>query len=203
MTVQEKKRVQWAAGIVVTALYFGPSLMTHIRGVIFSHAVEGAGPKTIATAPPPPVRKDAPDPGKAQDLSGSWKGQTFVPDRGACSIHVEINPVSGKEGQYSADTSLSCAAPFQALGANAPKTPADAMAQVAERMTPTSAILSGAVSNGSIVFHVDQNIGVNQTPTGCDMTALTVTPFGATRVVITWKETDQGICHGGQLVASH
>lgn len=202
MTVQEKHRLWWIIGIVAAVLYFGPSLTRTVLSTARTH--QPTGPTTPLAPPPPPPPSRAQQEGAAlAALAGKWRGDIYVsPDRGVCDLHLEINPVPGQEDKYTGNTSLSCMAPMQMLGANAPKTVPDAMARTAVNATPTSTILSGAVSNGSIVFHVDQNIAVSQSPVGCDMTSLTATPFGAARVAITWKETDQGICHGGQLVAN-
>ena len=61
-------------------------------------------------------------------------------------------------------------------------------------MTPTSAIMSGAVVNGEIVFHIDKAIG---TPLdGCIWTGFTVSPF-ADQIAAQWQA---GTCQGGQMV---
>ena len=52
----------------------------------------------------------------------------------------------------------------------------------------------GAAAGGSIRFHVDQNIAVVQIPGACDMTSLTVTPFGAAGIEIAYNETNVGHC---------
>ncbi len=61
--------------------------------------------------------------------------------------------------------------------------------------TPTSAIFSGAIADGSIRFQSDKNI--DGAGTGCVMRTLNATPFGARQITAEWKDDP---CHGGQMI---
>jgi hypothetical protein len=63
------------------------------------------------------------------------------------------------------------------------------------RMSPAGAVLSGAMENGSIRFHVDKTVGTNSN--GCAATSLTLTPFGTNQLAAEWQE---GGCEGGHII---
>jgi hypothetical protein len=68
-------------------------------------------------------------------------------------------------------------------------------AAVLNKLNPADAILSGAMENGSIRFHVDKTIGTNSN--GCAATSFTVTPFGSNQLAAEWQE---GGCQGGHVI---
>jgi hypothetical protein len=63
------------------------------------------------------------------------------------------------------------------------------------RMSPAAAVLSGAMEDGSIRFHVDKTIGTNSN--GCGATAFTLTPFGGKQLAAQWQEAG---CQGGYVI---
>jgi hypothetical protein len=71
--------------------------------------------------------------------------------------------------------------------------------EAARQMTPASAIMTGTVENGDLVFTVDRTIG--KLGDGCSLTGtFKVSTFGLGKVVAQWQEGD---CEGGQLLLQH
>jgi hypothetical protein len=207
MTIDKKNNL-WKWGLLIAALYFGPSILSHIRMAISGRGQQAqrqiqqqtpqqTGQTPSSVKPQPYASLDA--------LAGNWKGQAMT-GRGQCWMTLELNTIPGNDGHYSADTRLICKPTFPAMIeiiGHQPGNQWELQDALTKAMNPTSAILTGAAAaNGSIHFHVDQNIAVAQVPGACDMTSLTVTPFGAARIAITYEETNVGHCHGGQIVAS-
>jgi hypothetical protein len=206
MTIDKKNNL-WKWGLLIAALYFGPSILSHIRMAVSGHGQQvqrqiqqqtqqQTGPTSSSAKPQTYAILDA--------LAGNWQGSAMIPDRGQCRMGLELQIVPGNEGHYSADTRLTCRPTLPAMIkiiGHPPGNTWELQDAMTKAMNLTSAILTGAAENGSIRFHVDQNIGVAQVPGACDMTSLTVTPFGATRIAIAYEETNVGHCHGGQIVA--
>jgi hypothetical protein len=201
----------WAAGLFIGALYFGPSIMSSVRSAIVTRQPQSQAAASTAAAQKGQAKHAGDRPSSASDpqaalstgLAGIWQGRAALNDRGVCQISLELRALPDKENAYAANSSLSCTPTvMQLLSRSKGMNSAGTMDTMAKAMSPTSAILTGAESNGSIRFHVDKNIGIEQVQGGCEMTSLAVTPFGASRILIEWHETDQGSCHGGQIIAA-
>lgn len=129
---------------------------------------------------------------------GHWRG-FVVPDRqDSCELDLELQD---KGGQFAGYSTLRC--PTDTTEAEemlrAKQLGPRAAMNYARRTTnPTSAILTGSAQDGSIRFHVDQNIGVGETPGACNMTSLTVTPFGTEQIAVVWQQ--EAPCPAGQMV---
>lgn len=124
------------------------------------------------------------------NLSGNWRGKTAIAGRGICALRFEL---SEKElGHFAGYSSLACAnfAPLMS-----PQDRGNIAAAVLNKLNPAEAILSGAMENGSIRFHVDKTIGTNSN--GCAATSFTVTPFGSNQLAAEWQE---GGCQGGHVI---
>jgi hypothetical protein len=201
MNIQTKHKLwMWGFGLLLAALYFGPSLL---RSILATAHAQGGGQQT-KTPQPPQVKNTEPPkpPDPLLSLVGNWKGRADLTGRGVCTIGIAIQEVPGNHDQYAANSGLSCVPTLMEMMAHKASNPAEQIDYTAKAQAPTSTILTGTANNGTVVFHVDQNIGVDQTPWGCNMTSLTVKPMGATpQILIEWKETDAGVCHGGQIVA--
>ena len=85
-------------------------------------------------------------------------------------------------------------------GESGKQTPAGMIDYMAKQMNPTSAILAGARSGDSVQFEVQMNVGVKELRHGCGMSSLSIAPFGTNQVAVDWKESQQGLCQGGQIV---
>jgi hypothetical protein len=205
----------WAAGLFIGALYFGPSIMSSVRSAIVTRQAQPQAAASTAAAQKAQAKRagdrasgtsaTSPDPQAALStgLAGTWQGRAALNDRGVCQISLELRELPDKENDYAANSSLSCTPTvMELLSRSKGMNSAGAMDTMGKAMSPTSAILTGNQANGSIHFHVDKNIGVEQVPGGCEMTSLSVTPFGASRILIEWHETDQGSCRGGQIIAA-
>src|ERR1022692_296191 len=124
------------------------------------------------------------------NLSGIWRGKTAIAGRGICALRFEL---SEKElGHFAGYSSLACAnfAPLMS-----PQDRGNIAAAVLNKLNPADAILSGAMENGSIRFHVDKTIGTNSN--GCAATSFTVTPFGSNQLAAEWQE---GGCQGDHVI---
>jgi hypothetical protein len=150
-------------------------------------------PPTVHDAPartPPSAPAPARAPATPVEISGIWQGKTAITGRGLCTLRVELH--ENAPGRFLGYSSLACAnfAPLMA-----PQDRGNTAAAVLNRMNPAEAILSGAMENGSIRFHVDKTIGASSN--GCAATSLTLTPFGSNQLAAEWQE---GGCEGGHVI---
>jgi hypothetical protein len=143
---------------------------------------------------PAPVEK-APDPLAAEaaamgNLSGVWEGRGRVPGpRGLCDLRLELK--QNEPGHYSGYSRFSC------ISMEPLTNPKDinAATNIVNHLNPEAAILTGTVEKGGIHLKTDKAIGTDIS--GCAVTELTVTPFGATALAAEWLE---GTCPGGNLM---
>jgi len=141
------RKFAWAAGILLFALYFGPSPLRFFvvppprpapqpqqklgkpspipstNGA--APAVAGIIPATAAPADPsspaaPPAAVAASDPALAK-LAGKWSGSAYIQQRGNCSLTLalELSGDSKSERPYQASSGLSCAPTFMEIMADA------------------------------------------------------------------------------------
>lgn len=138
-------------------------------------------PKPPDTPAVAPVPVDPP----FVNLSGVWEAHGQVPSRGMCDLRLEVK--QNDPAHYSGFSRFSC------ISLAIPKS-ANTIANMLP-LGPDAAILTGEVEKGAIHFHADKTIGTDVN--GCAVTALTVTPFGASAVAAEWQE---GTCAGGNLL---
>lgn len=196
----------YAAGAFVVALYFGPSIMNPIRNAILMRNPPSApNPNAEPQKPqgPPAVPGTVTDPQTVavfNKYEGIWRGGLALPSRGMCNVRFELHPLPGTPGFYTGLTSLICTPTVTDLLADKSlQTPAGEVSAMTKRMNPTSAILMGAITSGTIEYKVQKNLGVDQVQGGCAMTGLTAYPNG-TQLAIDWKEEAKEGCKGGQVV---
>jgi hypothetical protein len=145
---------------------------------------------TTPAVPKSPAGVPARAPASTGSLAGIWHGRIAITGRGICTLSLELH--EDEPGQFSGFSSLACAnfAPLMP-----PQDQADKAAAVLNRMNPASAILSGAMENGSIHFKVDRTIDASGN--GCAATSFTVTPFGTNQLAAEWQEEG---CSGGHVI---
>lgn len=138
------------------------------------NASTGSNNAAAQTVPPPSFTR----------LAGYWQARGVIARRGVCFLRLEIRPT--QENQFAAYSSISCVSfirripMYSVMGAAMP--PA------------SSSIFTGKVDDGSIRFKTEKTI--DPAASGCPMSALAVTPFGARQLTAEWVDA----CHGGQMV---
>jgi hypothetical protein len=198
MQVTDKQRkLIWAAAGILALSYLAPHVIHMMRQA-------KAAPEPVTAKPSPvhiaPVPTPPPDPVALQaqaeaaefnKLMGDWSGAATLP-QGMCRLALQLRPVADKPAHYAGYSTMTCNPTLVLLSEHVPKQQRDI--DLAKAMTPTSAIMSGAVENNAIVFHIDTNIGMPIS--GCAITGFTVSPF-ADQVAAQWQS---GTCQGGQMV---
>jgi hypothetical protein len=180
--------------LIVSALIcFGMSWLTgyrqHIR-MATQHLTVKRSPfdgKADTSSPQVPAVNTAPDPvpppPALTKMTGYWLGRGYLSRRGMCTIHLEIR--RAPDNHFAAYSTLVCIPMGRIIYSGMrPIVP-----------TPTSAILSGTIADGSIRFRSEKNI--DGAGTGCVMKMLNATPFGARQITAEWKDDP---CHGGQMI---
>jgi hypothetical protein len=202
ITPQQRKAL-WIGIGIVAVFYVGRSVMDSARQAAYQQqqAIRAAqlraearahatAPRVSATpaVPSSPAATHAPAPA-ASGLSGIWQGRTAITGRGICTLRIELH--ENPPEHFTGYSSLACAN-FAPLMSEQDRNPKSA---TLNRMSPASAVLSGAMENSSIRFHVDKTIGTNSN--GCAATSFTLTPFGANQLAAEWQEAT---CQGGNII---
>ena len=116
------------------------------------------------------------------------------PERGVCTLRLELH--SSDDPPYTAYSTVDCGASlFFSRGQPASQAQINDMKT---KMSPASAILSGAADNGSIQLHLQQ--AVADAPDKCGVTSLKLTPFGAGTMAASWEEGPDASCQGGKVL---
>jgi hypothetical protein len=223
------RKFAWVAGIILVALYFGPSPLRFfvvppprpapalqqktgkpspgtpaLPGAVPVAAGIAAGatadPAVAAAAAPPPPAIAADDPALTKFL-GTWQGGVAI-KRGTCSLTLAVRDSHDKDHPFAGFSTLSCAPTFLELldkRGSRKQTPAGMISDMTKQMNPTTAILQGSLVNDAVQFQAKENFAVAQIDDGCAMSSLTLIPF-AEQMQAVWKESQQGICQGGQLL---
>lgn len=195
----KQKKLVYVGAAILAAYYFAPSLVNAGRRAFAPPPAVIAKPSPVHIGPPPPP----PDPAvlKAQaeaaqfgKLMGDWSGGATLP-QGMCRLALQLRPAPDKPAHYSGYSTMTCNPTLVLLSQRVPKQQRDI--DIAKSMTPTSTVMTGAVADGRIVFHIDTNIGI---PIGgCAITGFTVLPFGGEQVAAEWQ-AGASPCQGGQMV---
>ena len=170
------------AGLIVAGIYLYPT----IYRLVFATRVSPRAP--AAAAPAPAAPKTTPtNPAPPLPILGTWAANGLVPNRGNCTIQLELTSNPTPPDQYSGYVTLRCIPAFvPGFGKS--------MKQVTHTMneyTPVSSELEGSLQAKSVQLHLSKSIG-----TLCPVTALTLTPFGTTRLAVEWEDS----CGDGQLI---
>ena len=196
---QKQRKALWICLALVVACYIVRSIIIARMQAAYDQqqairaAQQRAQAKALAKAVPPvppsvAASKAAPPP-VSSGLAGIWQGRTAITGRGICTLRIELH--ENPPEHFTGYSSLACAN-FAPLMSEQDRNPA---AATLNRMSPASAVLSGAMENGSIRFHVDKTIGTNSN--GCAATSFALTPFGANQLAAEWQE---GTCQGGNII---
>lgn len=155
-------------------------------------AAKAAAAKAAAVAKSAPA---LPKPEKPVSYSGIWHGQTTVEGRGLCTLRIELHET--EPSKFQGYSTLVCAdfAPLMNPLAGRPKERVNRAAAIKNRMNPEASVISGALENGAIAFHVDKTIGADGN--GCAATSFTLTPFGKNEFAAEWQEAT---CKGGRVM---
>jgi hypothetical protein len=114
-----------------------------------------------------------------------------IPGRGTCNFGLEIKPQSNTAKPFAGYANVLC---VDMTIPNGTKMDAASMAILtAEKVAPSSTVLSGNVTNGSLAYLTDKVVSRDYKK--CDMESLDVTPFGSGQLAVQWKDN----CGGGQL----
>ena len=192
----KQKRFLFIVIGILAILYFAPRIIgmyqQHRALEAFAHRKPSAAiiaapiattaPAAVATSTIPPV------------AMGRYAGAGVVIPR-QCKVDLEVRPAQGDA--YAGYLTVMCFVPPHLTGGKPPfKNP---ILEAASQMTPASAIMTGTVENGDLVFTVDRTIG--KLGDGCSLTGtFKVSTFGMGKVLVQWQE---GECEGGQLLLQH
>ena len=196
-TLHKYRKILWAAAVIVIVIHYAPRFIKPRRQAVFA-------PPPLQQ-PAPPQKPPAPDASLAK-MIGQWSGSIASPGRKAmCGLTLKIDASPNQEnpGRFSGYSTLKCGPNefemmMSAMQKQKNPDPAALFDLTRQYYNATSAILTGSPEAGSIRFHVDKNIGVSETPGGCNMTSLTATPFGQGQIAVEWREEPP--CQGGQVV---
>jgi hypothetical protein len=197
MPITDKQRKMiWTGAILFCLYYFVPALVSAGRHAFTAEqpAITKPSPAHVAVSPPMDAATQQAVASAAQfdKLAGDWTNSVMLPNRGLCKLALQLRTVPGKPGSYNGYSTTSCMLSLALLGHSATR---ENMAKDSiNSMTPTSTIMTGTVTGGQIVFHIDQAIGTP--PEGCTpMESFRASPF-ADQVAVEWRA---GAC-SGQMV---
>jgi hypothetical protein len=211
---QRLKKVLGICIVIFVASYFIHSMVINYERAAYyqqqairqrKQAMAKAKPKTTAPAPKTPsvppaapsvARRSAPrvlpkpaPPSPFAKISGIWRGGAALDGRGICNLKFELNEQA--EGRFTGYSTMTCTATGPLMAEKKINQRASAL----NRMDPEAAILTGAVEQGSIEFHVDKTVGADAQ--GCAPTSFSLTPFGANQLAAEWQEAT---CAGGHMI---
>ena len=189
---KRNRKILLICGAILLGYYFMRSYSNYIAGVEAARAramQRAAMPKRSPVAPVTAESQSTPVAPPMPNISGIWVGRGVTKGRGLCSLRLELkqnDPIN-----YSAYSTFSC----MAIDSLTNPKDVNMMTNYLKNMDPDSAILTGTVGKGAIRFHADKTIGADNS--GCAISDLIVTPFGASQVAAEWQE---GTCPGGDVM---
>ncbi len=195
MDITHKNRsLLWIAGVILAVLYFTPQAIQSLRQAALyrRQATNAQAQNTSVAMPTPQPQRTVPvstgAPGAGNALVGIWQGQQLQESRKLCQLGLEIREGAG--GALTGYAKLTCF-PLATPGQGGPN-PAS---NITRYLSPASAVLAGAMKDGSVAFAITKTIGASVE--GCPITAFTVTPFGRDQIATEWQN---GVCGKGQIV---
>jgi hypothetical protein len=195
----KQKKWFWVGAIVLVLIYYGPRLIN----TVYQPAPVRAKPSpaipartilpVVPVAPPPPSPAQVLQAQLAK-MPGIWGGGVPVPNVGICEIHLELKTIDEKN--FTGDSAMSCGN-LQAFRPGQRSSLQSVNARLQE-MKPVAAKFSGVADDkGAIVLHQDLSLGDRD---GCNITDLSLVPFGDSNLGVTWKEGPLASCAHGQVV---
>jgi hypothetical protein len=196
MPLNDKQKTYLRIGIAALVFFY---IAPRIIGLYLQHQAIQRAAFAAAHAKPSPMIPKAPQPLIApppvQIAMGRYEGAGVELTR-QCKINLELR--AGENGTYLGYVTMMCFEPPHIIPGK-PVSRQNPIMEAARQMTPASAIMTGNVKNGDLVFTVDKSIGT--LGDGCPITGtFTVTTFGLGKVMAQWQE---GTCQGGQLILAH
>jgi len=198
----KQRKYAWIGAAVLGVIYLGPTVVHSIRQAIFTHqaaqvaASAKPSPSRIApqqavvAAPHPPA-----DPA-AMHLLGNWQAGADLPARGRCVMSLQVKRDPDRPDILDGYQTIHCLQSLALLGGK--PTAQNRALDIINANTPTSVIMSGAIINSSIDFHIDRLVGIPVN--GCKITAFSATPFGDGAIAVEWKNAP---CPDGNLILRH
>ena len=147
----------------------------------------------------PPVYAAPPVPSALAGLAGMYFGRLALAHRGSCTFRLEVKHEAGQE-TFTGYSTLACFPSPQQLTARYGGDKARVAEALERARNPTSVILTGKAEGNALRLNAVQNVGVRETQDGCDIVSLSLSAFGGTQAAVEWREAQQGICQGGQMV---
>jgi hypothetical protein len=195
----KQKRCVWIGVAALAVLYIAPRVYQQQR---FSQQQKLAKPspaiplKPAAVPPAPPAAPAAQPTIPFVIAMGKYSGGSLESTR-QCKVDLEMRP---QGDAYLGYVTMVCFNPFPNIpNGRMPRGGTNVFAQTMHQMTPASAIMTGTVKNGDLVFTVAKSIGILSD--GCPLTGtFTVSTFGLGKVAAQWQA---GTCQGGQLILQH
>jgi len=195
MPLNDKQKTYLRIGIIgVVLLYIAPRViaMYELHQAMQRAAFASAHPKPSPAVPLAPKNTAQPAGLTLPIAMGRYAGGGISNTR-QCQIGLEMRPVQADT--YAGYATMVCVEPAH-FKPGIPVTKQNPILDAVRQKTPASAIMSGTLRNGELVFNVDKSIGTFGD--GCPLTGtFTVSPFGSAQILIQWQE---GKCEGGQLI---
>lgn len=201
MQLNEKQKKVALIGVgIIAFLYIAPRMAgvyLQRRAIEQQREASLAKPSPAHPVTPAAGTSSAPPTIPVAIAMGRYQGEGFASSR-QCKIGLELRPAQAEA--YFGYLTVMCFVPAHFTGGKPPyKNP---IIEAVNQMTPASAVMTGAVKNGDLVFTVDKSIGT--LGDGCSLTGtFTVSNFGLGKVVAQWQEGTEGSCQGGQLILAH
>ena len=186
----KQKKAGWIIAAVLLMVHFAPTFLTIVRQQFSHRAPARAVPvRPPAAALPGPVV--APALPVTTEFLGIWTGSALTPTLETCQVRLEMRPAVDKPGFFSGFETRSCVPTGMLVGGRVEKD----VATLIRDASPISAIMTGSVINGDMVFQVEKTVGAQTGP--CQLTGYSASPFGTGQLMAQWQE---GSCPGGHML---
>jgi hypothetical protein len=193
---EQQKKWAWIVGAVLLVVHFLPNIIGAVHSLISPPVVSAVRAKTspVRAAPAQPT---SPVPRVPESpfvkLVGTWAGNS-VNERGRCETRLFLKLKDEAPGEYTGYPTRVCG-PFSAFMGSRLNI-GRAREGVLDQMTQVSSIMSGTLESDALKLKMSQL--VVSSPDRCDLSAMTIRPFGNDQLAVAWEEG--GICKGGQML---
>jgi len=205
---KEQRRFALGIGALLVALYIVPIAIGIAAKIVDTlHPNPRVASSYTKPSPATPMSSNSPYPpgstftgtptiapnDEYAKMIGVWQGTSVQPNRGICTLRVEIRMSNAVPDGYAGYSTMRCNPSFFTIDKDRRLPNSETL--LAAQVEPVSAILSGMGANDAIQFHVDRNIG--QYADGCKPTSFTISPFGLQQIAAQWQE---GNCRSGDMI---
>ena len=197
----KQRKYTWIGAAVLGIIYLGPNIIHSIRQAVVTNqaahaAVSKPSPIRVAPSPSIVVTPNPPMDPAVRHLIGNWQGGATLPDRGLCTMTLQVKRDPDRPGILDGYETVHCLQSGVLVGN--PANVHNRARDIINANTPTSVIMSGPISGSSIDFHIDHLVGIPVN--GCKITAYSATPFGDGALAVEWKNAP---CPDGNLILRH